>query len=186
MTRLISAIPVANKIPFVTACRYAGMHDVPPPKFGGARAFCPFGEFSHPDQGVERALRVYHDHGYCFAESLYLSPVKIFALMNDLDDEAAATELLILDGYKPRSYEQLWAEVTNWHQEPDRGELAAALRAWCAGTYPDWNNRQYDPLVSDALARCLGLLGYVKTESDCTYWLQMSKTVMTQYMRRAS
>lgn len=184
MARLITAIPVANKIPFATACRYAGMRDVPSPKASGSRAFCPFGDL-HPDQGAERALRVYHDHGYCFAESLYLSPVKIFALCNDLDDEEAATELLILDGYRPRSYEQLWADVMGWQQEPDKGELAAALRAWLAGTYPDWNNRQYDPFVSDALARCLGLLGHVRTESDCAYWLQMAKTVMIQYMRRA-
>lgn len=185
MTRLISAVPIANKIPFVTACRYAGMRDVPPPKYNGARAFCPFGEL-HPDQGVERAMRVYHDHGYCFAESLYLSPVRIFALMNELDEEQAATELLILDGYRPKSYEQLWSEAIGWQQEPDRGELAAALRAWLAGTYPDWNNQQYDPFVSDALARCLGLLGYVKTETDCRTWLHQAKTVMTQYMRRAS
>jgi len=186
MTRLVSAIPVANKIPFATACRYAGMEDVPVPKATGSRAFCPFGELSHPDEGKERALRVYHDHGYCFAESLYLSPVRIFALMHDLDEETAATELLVLDGHQPVSYDQLWDNVVSWTPSPDLGDLASALRTWLSRTYPDWNNIQYDPFVADALARCLGLISHVRTEHDAGSWLQMSKTVMSQYLRRTA
>ena len=34
----------------------------------GLKIYCPFEEFAHADGGAEPALRVYPDHGWCFAE----------------------------------------------------------------------------------------------------------------------
>lgn len=186
MAEFQSSIARANQVvPFASACRYAGMTDVPAPRDTGSRAYCPFGELNHPDEGRDKALRIYYDHGFCFAEWLYLTPVRIYAMMHELDDEYAARELLVQHGDQPASYEERWAGAAGFVLEPDRNALAEALRTWLSATYADWNNRQYDPLIAGILARCLGLLSRVVSESDCEMWLKLSKQAMTQHMRRA-
>jgi hypothetical protein len=173
-------VALANEvIPFATACRLAGV-DVPPPSAKGSRAHCPFEEFSHPDEGRDPAMRVYFDHGYCFAEALYFSPVRIYAMVLDVDEETAATQLLDRAGVKPASYEQRWTELTTEKTLPDLASLSAALRTWLTSVYPDWNNQQYDPAVAHSLASCLGLLAKVRETEDCRTWLAGSKQVMAR------
>jgi hypothetical protein len=179
------AVSLANQIvSFPHAAYLAGLQDVPEPRVSGSRAFCPFGEFSHPDGGREKALRVYHDHGFCFAEWLYLSPVRIYALMHDLGEEAAAGQLLAAAGYSPGSWEERWDELVAVTITPDWAALAQALRVWLETQFSSWGNLQYDPFVSSVLARCLGLLAKVQTEADCETWLSQSKRVMGQTVRR--
>jgi hypothetical protein len=176
-------VALANRaVAFPVAARLAGMEDVPEPRANGSRAFCPFGEFSHPDGGLEKAMRVYFDHGYCFAEALYLSPVRIYALMTGTPEEQSASQLLDHIGYREGSWEQKWDELAAAKPEPDRGALAGALRIYLEVTYPDWGNRQYDPFVSSRLAKCLGLLTQVHSEADCRVWLEGAVQVMTRVL----
>lgn len=171
---------LANElVPFPVACRLAGL-SVPEARSNGSRAWCPFGEFSHSDGGREKALRVYRDHGFCFAEWLYFTPVRIFAQVGNLTEEDAARQLLDLTGFKPASWKQHWHELVNREVVPDTENLARALRIWLNAGYPRWRERQYDTSVSSALAKCLGLLILVRTEADCAYWLDSAKTVMAR------
>jgi hypothetical protein len=176
-----SPVSLANRIiAFPVAARLAGMEDVPEPRETGTRAWCPFGEFSHSDHGRDKAMRVYPDHGYCFSEKKYFSPVGIYAEMNDLDFEEAARQLLDHVGYRPASWQQHWEEVVSAAAGPDINALAVALSVRLAARYPDWGNRQYDPVVSAALARCLGLLTRVHSEKDCATWLESADAVMSR------
>lgn len=179
----VSAVGVANsRVPFVTAARLAGMEDVPEARANGSRAWCPFGEFSHPDGGRDKAMRVYYDHAFCFAEWLWLTPVRVFALMRGLDEEEAAGQLLAQSGYQPGSYEETWDALMAGTSEPDLSALAQALRTWLEGAFPGWAEHQYESGPAGALAGCLGLLGSVKTEDDCKFWLDSSKVVMNRYL----
>jgi hypothetical protein len=181
-----SLIPVANQhVPFVTAARLCGV-DVPEPRVNGSRAHCPFEEYSHPDGGRDPAMRVYYDHAFCFAEWLWMTPVRIFALVNGIEDESAAEQLLDQTGWKPASYSEEWERLSSAEKPVDRESLAQALRVWLDGTYPEWASRQYDADAAEALARCLGLLDRVRTASDCQYWLDCARQVMTMYLRRTS
>lgn len=174
-------VSLANRIvPFPLACREAGMDNVPEPRQSGSRASCPFGEFSHSDGGRDQALRVYHDHGFCFAEWLYLSPVKILVLAQDLAPEEAARHLLDRIGYHPASWQERWDELLEEKLEPDYAALAQALRVHLEVRYADWGNRQLDSNVSTMLASCLGLLTRVHSEEDCRLWLTRSSEVMAQ------
>lgn len=177
-----SSVELANRVvPFSHAARLAGA-DVPEPRVSGARAWCPFGEYSHPDGGRDKALRVYYDHAFCFAEWLWLSPVKILALMSGIDDETAAGHLLDSIGYRPESYSDAWDKIVSQAAEPSPGALAEALRIWLTARYPDWAARQYEDRIAAALGACLGLLAQVRTESDCRLWLARAKQVMTMYL----
>lgn len=174
-------VSLANRIvPFPLACREIGMDNVPEPRQSGSRAYCPFGEFSHPDGGRDQALRVYYDHGFCFAEWLYLTPVRILVLAQDLAEEEAARHLLDRIGYHPASWQERWEELLEERLEPDYSALARALRSRMEVRYPDWGNRQLDSNVSTKLASCLGLLTRVHSEADCKLWLEWSSEVMAQ------
>jgi hypothetical protein len=45
---------------------------------------------------------------------------------------------------------------------------------------PDWEDRQFDPTVSDKLRRCLGMLPKLRTEADAKKWLSVAKQAMSQ------
>jgi hypothetical protein len=123
------------------------------------------------------ALRVYPDHGWCFAEQRRFSPVSLLAEVWEMDNETAAKAALDRIGYAPPEYPELW-EAAQRPPEPALDDLATALRLYCARVCPDWGTRQYEDAVSKRLARCLGALRAVRTEEDCRKWLGVSKTVM--------
>jgi hypothetical protein len=118
--------------------------------------------------------------GNCFAEWLYLSPVKLLVLAQELAPEEAARQLLDRIGYRPASWLERWDELQDEQPEPDYASLARALRTHLEVRYPDWGNRQLDSYVSTTLARCLGLLTRVHSEADCKLWLERSSEVMAR------
>lgn len=177
-------IEVANQVvDFPAACRHAGI-DVPEARDHGTRAWCPFGEFSHPDGGQEKAMRVWRDHGFCFAEWRYFTPVSMFAEFGGILQEDAARQLLDLAGYRPASWQQRWHQLLHPVAEVDKTSLVASLQIWLTSRYPGWEQRQYDAAVASALAKCLGLLSLVTTGPDCRQWLSGSQQVMAQVLER--
>lgn len=162
-------------IPFPVAARWAGID-----AGGRAKAHCPFG-FEHDDGGREQAFRVYDDHGYCFAEQRYFTVTLLLSAVWEVSREDAAAEALRRYGWRPASYAHLWADAIR-PREPDHGALREALATWCSAQCADWPRRQYDPKVSDRMARCFGLLPLVKTEEDCEEWLAACKRAMRQYL----
>jgi hypothetical protein len=137
----------------------------------GVKAAC-------PSCGEDRAMRVYPNHGWCFAEQKYFSPVGLLAEVWDLDREDAARKALDRIGYAPPGYAELW-ESAQREPVPALDDLATALRLYCERVCPDWAVRQYEDGVSDLLARCLGTLRAVRTEDDCRKWLAVTKTAMS-------
>lgn len=178
-----SPVTLANRrIPFATACRWAGVEvpsDVPE---HGLKVYCPFGEFAHDDGGSEPALRIYPDHGWCFAEGEYFSPVRMCALTWDCTAEEAARQMLELAGIADPDYREQWKRLVDWSQPPDLDGLASALRVFCARTEPQWRVRQYDKPVAEKLAACLGLLSRVRTDADCRTWLAGCKKAMAKVL----
>jgi hypothetical protein len=178
-----SLVAVANRhVPFPTACRWAGIEFYGEAQERGTKVYCPFGEFEHPDGGREPALRIYPDHGWCFAENRYFSPVSLLADVWRVSRDDAAAQALDKAGYVPADYAHLW-EHAQRVPPPDRDALAQALTAFCEGVFPDWRRAQYDdPRVRTQLARCLGLLPLVETEEHCKVWLDACKRAMLQVM----
>lgn len=136
---------------------------------------------SCPSCGEEGALRVYPDHGWCFSEQEYFSPVGLLASVWDMDKESAAVKVLDRIGYVPAGYAYLWENVQR-APEPALDDLATALRLWCEANCPDWVRRQYDDAVARKLSRCLGALSVVRTEEHCRKWLAVSKTAMRRVL----
>lgn len=177
-----SLVAVANaQVPMWVACAEVGM-DV-----HGAtskKVYCPFGEWSHADGGEEAAFRVYHDHGFCFACWQYYSPVSLCVAAWEADPEHAARALLAKIGFTPAAYTDQWDRVLK-PPAVDREAVARALKTRCMREAIDWSERQYDPLVAEYLARCLGLLVQVTSEDDARQWLETCSAVMISVLRRS-
>lgn len=179
-------VPLANsRVPFPLAAQWAGIEVHGEPGERGAKTYCPFGDVEHPDGGREPSLRVYSDHGWCFAESRYFTVVSLLAEVWQLDREDAAAEALRRYGWKPASYAHLFAEAAR-EPEPDRESLAGALVIFCERSCPSWPQVRHQPLVSRQLARCLGLLPLVKSAGDCDVWLGAAKEAMSRVLAAAA
>lgn len=177
-----SIVRVANEVVlFPQAAAWAGI-DVPYQSGErGVKVYCPFGTTEHPDGGTEPAMRVYPDHGWCFAESRYFSVVSLLAEVWQVPREEAAETALDRIGWKPQDYGKRFAQAAA-APEPDEDALAAALVTWCETMFPDWRERQYDARVSRCLAHCLGLLPLVHSAGDCEIWLGAVKQAMTSVL----
>ncbi len=171
-----SLYAVANKrIPFAQAMEWAGQAGSVA-RDRGVKVACPV-------CGEAGALRVYPDHGWCFAQQQYFSPVSLLAEVWEMDNEHAAVRALGMAGYVPAGYAALWEDAQH-EPDPALDDLATALRLYCRRICPDWAARQYDEGVSHALSKCLGLLSAVRTEDDCRKWLAVCKTVMGRVLSR--
>lgn len=171
-----------RKVPMVVACRAVEMSV---DDHTSKKLYCPFGEFSHSDQGDEAAFRVYANHGFCFACWAYYTPVSLYMAKWEVQDEVAAETLLTLAGITPESYQERWEELQK-PPEMDYEALREALITRCARYFPDWYRLQYDDVVASYLARCLGLRVAVKDESDARKWLDACSEVMRAVVRRAA
>lgn len=169
-----SLVPIANEVvPFPLAASWAEVGR-------GNKAYCPFG-FEHDDGGAEPALRVYRDHGWCFAENRYLTVSSLLAAAWNMEREDAAAQALERYGWVPPDPESMWADAGRAPQ-PDRESLADALVTWCRARCPDWDRRQYDERTAARLARCLGLLSLVYSPAECRLWLETCQRAMRPYL----
>lgn len=177
-----SLVQVANShVAFPTAARWAGIQFFGEGRERGVKVRCPFGDVEHPDGGRDPALRIYPDHGWCFACQKYYTPVSLLAEVWQVSREDAAVEALRRVGYVPANYAHLW-ENANRDPEPDRQSLGRALTTWCAANSGGWTKAQYDPAVAQRLSQCLGLLPLVRTEKDCRTWLAACKRAMGPFL----
>lgn len=173
-----SLVVLANeKVPFPLAARWAGVEVHGEPGERGVKTWCPFGLVEHPDGGDEPAMRVYGDHGWCFAESRYFTVTGLLAEVWQLERADAAAEALRRVGWVPATYAHLFAQASR-EPPPDREALAGALVAWCESQSSLWPQEQYLPAVSRQLSRCLDLLPLVGTSQDCDVWLSAAKKAM--------
>jgi hypothetical protein len=184
-----SVVAQANElVPIEFACRLIGMHL--PDGLGYRRStklHCPFGELSHIDGGLEKAFRIYVDanSAYCFAGCGHFSPVWLVATAWGRDTRVVAAELLERIGHRPPSFRQLWAQVIEPDQTPDRTFLREALQTYCQRICPDWATRQFAPEVASTLTHALALLDRVHTEPDARLWLDGVKAVMGRVLTGA-
>jgi hypothetical protein len=167
---------IANeRIPFDKAMQWAGQAGAVA-RDRGVKVTC-------PSCGEDGAMRVYPNHGWCFSQGAYFTPVSLLAEVWEMDRETAARVALDRIGYAPPEYPELW-ERAQRPLEPALDDLATALRLYCARVCPDWVTRQYEDAVSRKLAACLGALRAVHTEEDCTKWLAVAKTAMGRVLSR--
>jgi hypothetical protein len=175
------ATELANeRYPIVEACDYAGL--AVGEGYTG-KLWCPFGQLFHSDGGYSKAFRIYYatNSAYCFAcKALYL-PVRLVAMTDDTTDEEAANKILETLGLSDKTWEERWAELQEvGPQLPDLDALASALNRSCHRLSPNWDTEQVETNVSVAYARCLGLLGKVRTADDAETWLKGTTIVMAR------
>jgi hypothetical protein len=171
--RRLSLVSEANKhVPFLTACRWAGVYSGES-RGRGCKVQCL--------HGCGPSLRVWEDHAWCFSCRTYFSPVSLLAEKWRLSWDDAALKALNLVGWVPATYAHLWDEAQR-EPDPDRGQLGKALVTWCEASCPDWVTRQYDHRVAAKLSQCLGLLPRVRTADDCLLWLERCKQAMSRVL----
>lgn len=185
-----SVVAQANElVPIEFACRLIGMHL--PDGLGYRRStklYCPFGELSHIDGGLEKAFRIYVDanSAYCFAGCGHFTPVWLVATAWGRDTRVVASELLERIGHRPPSLAQLWAQVTEPDSSPDRTLLREALQTYCQRICADWASRQFAPDVAATLTRCLALLDRVGDDATAQTWLDGVKLAMMRVLSGGS
>lgn len=182
-----SVIRTANKrVPIELACRLAGT-DMPEviDRSKSLKVRCPFGPVYHDDGGSEAALRVYPgpNNAWCFACGEFFTPVKMCSMAWDVSYETAALNLLDRIGYKPASFAHHWQAVTA-PLLPDGASIAQALKFACERMEPDWAQAQQDPVVAEYLAKCLGLVASITSESEAEQWLGVTQQVMHDILER--
>ncbi len=150
------------------------------------KIFCPFGDTMHADGGAEKAMRNYGDHAYCFACGAAYTPVSMIATALDMNTDDAVEWILETTGFIEPTWQARIAAAQS-HVEPiDTDILVEVLREECRRIVPDWETRQYDPQVSHALARCIGLLPSVRTAAEARRWKEGVVTAMTLVLRRTA
>jgi hypothetical protein len=168
MPRSPFVVQANAKISFLRAARLAGIGTGERER--GMKVTC-------PACGGGGSLRVWSDHGWCFGEQRYFTPVSLLAEVWEMDEESAAVRLLAETGTEMPGFEGAW-EAACQQPPPARESLAQALRVWCEANCADWRSRQYEDAAATLLARCLGLLPQVHTAEQCERWLAVSKVAM--------
>lgn len=173
-------ITLANERTTITeACGIVGM-SLPEWGITSAKMWCPFGDIYHHDGGMSKAFRVYpHDNtAYCFACSLFFTPVKLVAMSKGLSEADAAELLLELSNYVPPDIDSRWRAATE-SVEPLKTEyLAEALKVFCTRIDVDWEDKQFEDTIATRFRMCLGLLPRVHTEEEAAEWLSGTKKAM--------
>lgn len=179
-----SLTSLANeKVPFPLAASWAGVETYGGASERGIKVHCPFEAVEHPDGGREPAMRVYPDHGWCFAESRYFSVVSLLAEVWQVPREEAAREALQRAGLqRDIHYAALFESAAGYQPEPDQDALAAALITWCEACFPGWREAQFQDPAAGRLAQCLGLLPLVRDSGDCDTWLAAAKKAMARVL----
>lgn len=144
------------------------------------KTHCPF-DHLHSDQGQQPALRVWSDSNsaMCFAENLYLTPVRLWSLYRDTSQYTAALELL----------DKTEMDVTNLSltEPPEISHLRSleqALATYCTRLAPDWNLAPLKyPQAHHVFVTCLQATRYVSTDEDIEKWLVRCKAAMTSALQ---
>jgi hypothetical protein len=152
-------------------------------EYGSPKMSCPFTGIYHNDA---RSFRIYpqSNSAYCFACSIYYTPVKLISMSKDLSDSEAVEWILEHKGYVEPNFEDVWDSITSDDdEEMTTSYLAEALKTACARMDNDWNQKQFEPEVSGMLNRCLSLLPRVQNAQDSEKWLGASKVAMSRTLR---
>ena len=150
----------------------------------GIKLYCPFGRMYHRDDGMSPAMRAYEETNTvnCFAGCGRFDSVSLYARAKGLEWRDAADELLDLIGYDKHDVVKRWERVANYIPEIDVENLSSALQIYCERIAQDWDDDQFDPVVSVKLSRCLDLLDRVTTQEDAVLWLSTCKAVMSRVL----
>lgn len=176
---------VNETVSILRVCRDLGVET--PDFYNGAslKVRCPFGDVAHSDGGHEAAMRIYEDTNgaWCFMEQKLFTPTLLYALSHDVDEDLAAERLI--EQYRPElDNKDLWEKLQNWQMEIDLHSLAEALKIYCARISVNWDEVQFEELISSTLLRCLALLDKIQTSMDADLWLVSTKVVMSNAIAR--
>lgn len=145
---------------------------------------CPFGA-EHSDGGVGKNCRVYPPTSImCFEMHGYISPVRLYARLNNLSYKTAAKRMLEEFGLiKYKSYRQRWLDLQKEQETPQLGPQSYAVDALQKELYKDplYANHEYDAQVRAEWERVLEVLDAIWTfpDTDVTIlkiWLDKSAT----------
>lgn len=168
----------ANRVvPFSLALRWTGLADGMRER--GMKVTC-------PRCGERDVMMIYPDHAWCWAEGRRFSTVLLLAACWDMEPDDAADAALKRVGYVPPDYASVLLGPPPPEPDPERDDLAEALRIFCRAQSPDWASLQYDDAVARKLAQCLSVLPAVHSEGACRKWLAVSKIAMTRVISAAS
>lgn len=169
---------VANReVSFALALRWTGLGDAV--RGRGMKATC-------PRCGERDVLMIYPDHAWCWAEGKRFSTVLLLAACWDMEPDDAADAALKRIGYVPPDYASVLLGPPPPEPDPERDDLAEALRIFCRAQAADWTVLQYDDAVARKLAQCLSVLPAVHSEAACRKWLATSKIAMTRVISAAA
>lgn len=144
------------------------------------KARCPYADIYHLNDDASKSMRVYSDSntGYCYMGCGVLTPVSVYAKLNDLSYSIAAFRLLELIGHKLKSLDEKWQDAISEITELNREGYKAALLEMCSSHSAVWDELQYRTSISSNLSKMLDILDKATTEDQADRWLEVSSRVM--------
>jgi hypothetical protein len=182
-----SDIQLANRIvPLTLVLSWNGIY-VPEFTYGrSVKARCPYADMYHLDSEASKSMRVYSDTntGNCFMGCGTITPVSVFARMNDLPYREAAKELLSRVGHRRKTFQEEWNEAVDPEDVFSSSSYRDALLEFCwSKSKGQWSSMQYDARISSALSNTLTILDLADSSEAAKKWLHSSKIYMYGIIR---
>jgi hypothetical protein len=177
-----SLVETANRLVLLsTVLEWSGIQV---PEFSYAKSVktrCPYADMYHLNASASKSMRLYPETntGNCFSGCGTLTPVSVFAKLNDLPYRSSAHELLTRIGYKPKTFWEKWQEAVEPLVVLDREAYRDSLIEYCAReSKGSWSTIQYTDEVSATFTRSLAVLDAACSDEDAVRWLFKAKSVM--------
>lgn len=136
----------------------------------------------HLDENSAKSMRLYPDTntGNCFMGCGTLTPVSVYAKLNDLSYRTAAYDLLEKIGHKPKTFIEKWKEASDPSIEFSREVYRDSLTEYCLRvSRGNWSALQYKDSVSSTFTRTLEVLDKASSAEEAKEWLNKVKPIMS-------
>ena len=179
-----SLVETANRlVPLSTVLGWSGIQV---PEFSYAKSVktrCPYADMYHLNAYASKSMRLYPETntGNCFSGCGTLTPVSVFARLNDLPYKSAAYEILTRIGYKPKTFWEKWQEAVEPPTELNRQAYRDSLVEYCVRESGGlWSSLQYVDEVAAVFTKTLVVLDAACSDDDAAQWLLKAKTMMSE------
>lgn len=183
-----SVVDTANRlVPFRVVL---GMTNIYVPEFAYGKSFktrCPYADIYHLTASASKSMRVYLDTntGFCYRGCGILTPVAVYAKLNEISYTESARFLLESVGHKLKTFDEKWEEAVSGEEDVNlegyRQALDEICLSYCKGR---WGSLKYESSVSSSFSYLLSILSKAKSYEDADKWLTAAKAFMIKQIDR--
>jgi hypothetical protein len=150
------------------------------------KARCPYADMYHLTEDASKSMRVYSDTntGYCYMGCGVLTPVSVYAKLNDLSYRSSAYELLEKVGHKFKSFEEKWNLAITPTVDLNLDSYRNALATYCDMWWGSSHDLRYRERVVQAFSQSLEALNKAASETEADQWLEVAKEGMRKLIEK--